>query len=238
MRRLSRLDNLENADSLKKAAILALVIGGMMLTAALVGLPILVRLAIFIGELNSANRPVDKNDIIPPTPPRILLPYVATNSAQQTITGLAEPGTNVFLTKNGESLGSVVVKGDGIWEFNRIVLKSGENKFVAIAVDQAGNNSPESAGVNMQFLTKAPDLTIDTPTDKQVITENNGVMEIKGKTSAGVRVTVNDRTMIVGGDGRFASNFVLNEGENALVFVATDSAGNQTRREMTVEYRK
>ena len=229
----SRLTRLEERRNLRKATWLA---GGtvvLVVTVVILGIPILVKMAGFLGDLKSSSRPVDKNDLIPPVPPAISLPYDATNSARIEIAGSAEPGSTVYLTQNSESQGNAVVGEDGIFRFRDVALKDGNNKFEAVAVDQSGNKSQPSSGVMLLFSNKPPELKIESPTDRQQVSGEMKV-EIKGSTGSDVRLTVNERTVIVNSSGKFATTLSLNSGENALVFVAVDRAGNQTRKELTV----
>lgn len=227
----SRLQSLEDKKNFRKATFLALGAVGLIVFVLILGIPILVRMAIFLGDLKSSKSPVEKTDLIPPVPPNLLVSFDATNSSRQTLSGLAEPGSTVYLTQNSESRGSVVVKDDGIFQFGNVILKEGDNKFVGIAIDQVGNKSQSSREVVIYYSNKRPELNVDSPTDRQQITGNR--VEIKGSTS-GTRLTVNDRLIILGNNGVFSTTYNLDPGENVLVFIASDRAGNQTRKELTV----
>lgn len=218
---------MEERRNLRKATWLAVGTVLLVVTVVILGIPILVKMAGFLGDLKSSSRPVDKNDLIPPVPPAISLPYDATNSARIEIAGSAEPGSTVYLTQNSESRGNAVVGEDGMFRFRDVALKDGNNKFEAVAVDQSGNKSQPSEGQTVYFSNKPPELTVETSAVA------DGKVEIKGSTN-GVRLTVNERTIIVSSSGKFATSLALNWGENALVFVAVDRAGNQTRKELTV----
>ncbi|MDO8488392.1 MAG: Ig-like domain-containing protein [bacterium] len=228
----SRLQRLEERRNVRKATLLGL--GAILVVVAVVvlGIPFLIRMAVFFGDLNSTNRPVDKNDQIPPAPPSISLPYDATNSATQTISGSAEPGSTVFLTLNGDSAGDVVVADDGSFAISRVTLTSGDNALSALAVDQAGNQSVTLTQLTIFFSNQPPKLDIASPTDRQQISGNT--VPVSGETEAAARLIVNDRMIIVNSTGKFSANFNLNPGENVLVFLATDRAGNETRKELTV----
>lgn len=223
----SRLTRLEERRNLRKATWLAAGTIFLVVTVLILGIPILVKMAGFLGDLKASSRPVDRNDLIPPVPPAISLPYDATNSAKIEISGSAEPGSTVYLTQNSESRGNVVVGEDGIFRFGNMALKDGDNKFEAVAVDQSGNRSQPSESQTVYYSNKAPDLTVET---SAVV---DGKVEIKGSTN-GVRLVVNDRLIILNSEGKFQTKIGVNSGENILVFVAVDRAGNQTRKELTV----
>lgn len=225
---------MEERRGVRKATLMTMGTIVLLTAAVLLGIPIMVRMAVFLGDLKSSNRPVDKSDLIPPVPPRINLSYTATNSGQQTIGGWGEAGSTVYLTQNGQEGGNVVVSEGGEFRFDGILLDNGDNLFAAVAVDQANNRSQPSDEVVLFYSNKVPELTIDSPTDRQEIKGDSRTVDVAGSTKDGIRLTVNDRVIVVGSNGKFSSKFTLNEGENVLVFVATDKSGNQTRKELTV----
>jgi len=216
---------LEDRRNSRKAVLL--VLGTIVLLALAVfgGIPVLVKMAVFLGDLKSSKMPVDKTDLIPPPPPSFSLPYDATNSARQTISGSSEAGSTVYLTLNGESVGNVVAKDDGIFTLGNINLKDGDNTLIAVAIDQVGNKGNASTEVDVYYSNKPPELTVET----SMVADNK--VEIKGTTS-GVRLTANDRLIIIGQGGKFATTINLNPDEKVLVLVTVDRAGNQTRKEV------
>lgn len=228
----SRLQTLEEKRNVRKATLLGLGTILIVIAVIILGIPFLIRLAVFFGDLNSSQRPVDKNDVIPPVPPQISLPYDATNSATQTISGSAEPGSTVFLTLNSDSAGDVVVADDGTFSISNIRLDTGNNSISAVAVDQSGNQSASSETLQIFYSQKPPDLNIDSPADHQQISDKT--VNVVGSTSAGARLSINDRLVIVGSDGKFSYQYNLNPGDNLLVLTATDKAGNQARKELTI----
>lgn len=222
---MSRLTRLEDRRNSRKTVLLILGTIVLLALAVFLGIPVLVKMAVFWGDLKSSRMPVDKTDLIPPPPPSFSLLYDATNSARQTISGGSEAGTTVYLTLNGESVGNVVTKDDGTFTLGDIRLNEGDNTLVAVAMDQAGNKGNASAEVDVYYSNKPPELTVDT----SMVADNK--IEIKGTTN-GERLTVNDRLIIIGQEGKFATTINLNPDEKTLVLIATDRAGNQTRKEV------
>ncbi len=228
---------MEEKRNIRTASLLGIGAVVVVILVVILGVPALVRLAVFLGDLKSTHSPVDKNDLISPAPPRLFSEYEATNSAELTISGSAEPGSTVFLTKNSKSVGNVVVRDDGGFEFNAVKLDDGNNEFAAIAVDQSSNKSPTSEKLAVVYTTKSPDLKIDSPTDQQKITTKEGMVDIRGSSNSDLRsLTLNDRFIVLSSEGRFNTTYKLNSGDNTMVFVATDKAGNTTRREMIVNW--
>lgn len=230
----SRMARVEEKNNMRKVTLLAA--GGIVVIVAMItlGIPALVRMVAFIGERKGGSVN-DKNDLIPPAPPSIYSPWSATNSAVQKITGQAEPGSQVVLTVNSRTLGSKKTEDDGTFTFEDVTLSDGKNALIAVAVDNAGNKSQPSAEVDMTYSKKEPKLNVDTPTDKQTFSGNPSI-DIKGQVDPDSRLTVNDRVVIVGTDGNFATKWNLPAGDTKLVFVTSDLAGNQTRKELTVTF--
>jgi hypothetical protein len=231
----SRLQRIEEKRNIRKASLLVFITVLLIIAAAIVGIPLLTRMALFFSSFN-AQTGNDKLDNIPPAAPQLVLPYEATNSATISIEGYAEAGSTVYLTQNVETDEITVTEDDGTFIFEDLALKSGENVFSAVAMDKAGNKSLTSAQKQIIYSHKSPKLVIDTPTDRQVVTGESNRMEIKGSTDSGNRVSVNERNIIVGSSGAFTGLYYLANGENVLVFISQDLAGNQTRKEMTVTY--
>ena len=61
-------------------------------------------------------------------------------------------------------------------------------------------------------------------------------MIIKGKTEKEAVVTVNERQVIVGLEGNFEADYFLTEGDNEIIVVAKDKAGNKTEKTIKVKY--
>ncbi len=200
------------------------------------GLPVLVRLAVFIGDINAARQGGGKTDLIPPAPPQIEISYSATNSAVQNIGGYSETGARVVLTRNSKPVGSVEAGVDGKFEVREVKLDEGDNMFVAVAVDPAGNKSGESQTTNLKYLAEPPKLVVDFPSDGQEVTGSNR-LEVVGKTDPGARLTINDRRVAMNGNGEFKWQFLLTPGENRVKMAVADGAGNRTEKEIVVNYR-
>lgn len=235
---MSRMERMEEQHNMRRVWTLAGITFGVVVLAVFVGVPLMIRLAVWWGDVNAKKTANEKTDFIPPVPPRIIIPFEATNSATIKVAGTAEADSTVALGNNGEPVGSVTTSKDGVWSVDKVTLSDGVNSFFAYATDQSGNKSGESDQVNVVYAAKAPELVVESPADRQLVTGKEANVELKGKTRAGVRLTVNDRVIIVGGDGKFNSKYKLTSGENLLAFLATDQFGNQTRKEIVVEYRE
>lgn len=209
---------------------------GVVVLAVMFGIPVLVKLAVFIGDMNSVRQGGGKTDLIPPAPPIVEISYTATNSAVQNIGGYSEGGARVVVTRNSKPLGSVEAGEDGRFEVTSVRLDEGDNVFAAVAVDPAGNKSGESQTVNLKYLADPPKLDVDSPADGVEVTGSNR-LEVVGKTDSGARLTINDRWVSVNASGEFKWQFTLVAGENRLKIAATDGAGNRAEKELVVNYK-
>ena len=147
--------------------------------------------------------------------------------------GFAETGSKVTVYVNSQSKGEVVVDSNGEFEVDGVRLTAGKNGVWAIAVDQAGNKSQDSAVANVDMDDVKPELAIESPTDQTTTAEPS--IEIKGKVSEPeAEVTVNARFVPVTSSGSFSTKVALNAGENKLTIKAKDRAGNEAMQELTV----
>jgi bacillopeptidase F len=198
------------------------------------GLPLLVKLAVFLGDIKAGTEKVEQADTIAPIAPQLLSLPVATFSAQIKVAGFAETGSKVTVYVNSQARGEVVTDSNGGFEVDKVGLAAGKNGVWAVAVDQAGNKSQDAAVVYVDMDDIKPELTLESPTDQTTTAASN--IEIKGKVSEPeAEVTVNGRFVPVSAGGSFAVKISLNPGENKLNIKARDRAGNEAMRELTVK---
>ena len=79
-----------------------------------------------------------------------------------------------------------------------------------------------------------PFLTIDKPADGVILREASA--EVSGESEPGASVTVAGRPIAVSPTGAFTTSIVPTEGENDVVVIATDPAGNVTKRDRKFSY--
>lgn len=198
------------------------------------GLPLLVKLAVFLGDVKAGTEKVEQADTIAPIAPQLLPLPVATFSAQIKVAGFAEAGSKVTVYVNSQTRGEVVADSNGGFELDGVALVAGKNGVWAVAVDQAGNKSQDAAVVYVDMDNTQPELTIQSPTNQTTIAASS--IEIKGKVSEPeAEVTINGRFISVSSSGSFTTKIALNPGENRLVIMAKDRAGNEAMRELTIK---
>jgi hypothetical protein len=151
------------------------------------------------------------------------------NSSTVLVSGNVDADSNVKI--NGEA-----VQVDGLGNFETTMKLSNNPDIINIfAVDVAGNSSQVT--ITVSFDTTPPPLTVTKPVMFQQI--NKLPVVVEGKTEAGAKVTVNGNNAAVSEDGTFSYALSpLLEGLNSIEIVATDAAGNMTKRSVSVKYSK
>lgn len=201
------------------------------------GIPILVNLSLFMGQKNAVESSLKDSNfyISPPT----LNPLIeATNSAQITISGFASKDETINLYINDQLIDKARTKNDGTFVFQDVTLSKGENtvRVKALIEDREKRESEFSPSYSVTLKNEPPMLTLDTPSNGQSFSKDENSINVSGKTEAGNKVTVNGFWAIVDESGKFSYNLSLRNGDNEIVVVATDIAGNKTEMERKVSY--
>jgi len=197
------------------------------------GIPLFIKLIGILADIKTQNEEVIDQDVIPPPVPRLLSVLEATNSAQLPISGFTEPGARVKIKLNDEEI-ETRADADGKFSIGKLMLRKGENRITAVAIDEANNQSETSEENIIVYDDQPPDLEIEAPKGGEIVEEGN--IEIKGKTEPKARVLVNDYIVVVDESGKFSTKILLKEGGNRIVVTAQDKAGNKTEKEITLTY--
>jgi len=201
------------------------------------GIPLLIRMSIFIAELKKPGDSISKNSNVVILPPILEPTYEATYSAKIKIRGTAESGSQVEIYLNGDSHKEIVSDNDGDFSTS-IMLTPGENRIIAIAKDKKGNESPPSETVFVDLKTTPPELVINKPDNDQKFSgEEEKEITIEGETDQKVTLYVNERLIIINQDGSFSTTYKLEEGDNNLQFTAYDNAGNTAKKDLKVSWK-
>jgi len=234
MAKFSRLIRKQESKNIRMAVIYGLLTIVLAIGVIILGIPALIRLAVFLGDLKSSSIPIETKDTIPPSPPIFTTTLEATNSAKLNIAGYAEPGSKVILYIDGQQLNEVIADSDGLFKTD-VNLVEGNNDIFSYAQDSAGNKSVKSTDLNIGFINKPPKLEITTPDKDQSSTDQNKITII-GITESETNLMINDHLVIVSKSGDFQYPISLNTGENQINIVATDKAGNKTEKMITINF--
>ncbi|MFA5749630.1 MAG: hypothetical protein WC895_00195 [Candidatus Shapirobacteria bacterium] len=231
----SRLTRKNNDQVTKKTVFLGFLTVVLAIVVLVFGLPLLIKFSIFLGEgkTKSSKNTVDK--VLPPLAPRLVLPFEATNSASVKIEGFAEAKVTVELLKNEVSIGKTEVTENGDFVFDKVILNEGDNSFSAIASTEKSGNGGESKPINLIYDNKASSLTLTNPSETS-LTVDSVDFDIIGITDKGSSVSVNGRIAMVDNNGGFKLKWQLNTGKNDLEIIARDTAGNETKKNISITY--
>lgn len=200
------------------------------------GIPFLINLSLFL-ETDRAQRTakiIQKQTVFISSPILNPIPY-ATNSANISISGIAQSNEKVELYINNELKDQTTSQKNGLFIFKNVTLNQGQNTIKARA-EKENSQSDFSPIEIIAFANKAPSLSIESPTDKQSFSKDNSPITIRGKTDPGANITINGFWAIVQGNGDFSYQLPLTNGDNQIKVVATDTAGNKTEKDLSVSY--
>jgi hypothetical protein len=236
MTRRSRLSRKQKAKNIRQAVIYGSLIFLIALGIVIIGIPLLIRVAIFVGDLRQSSQPVENKDTLPPPPP-ILKPLPeATNSAQIDLHGFSEPSATTEIFVTGQSPQKVIADKEGAFSLNNLALTIGKNEIHAVATDKAGNASQESEKLTIFFDQTPPELEILEPKNNDEFFGNQNQVTVKGKTESKATAYINDHLVIVDREGNFEYPISLEKGENKIKIVAVSKSGNQTEKEIKLNY--
>ena len=233
--RRSRLEKKNEEEITRKTIFLGLMTIVVFIALLVFGLPILIRFSIILGDLKKSKDGDQKERVLPPTAPRIVVPYEATNSARISIGGIAERKVVVELLKNEVSIGRVDTTDAGDFLFDNVGLEPGESVFTAVAISEKGGSGEVSKEVRIVFDDKPPELTMLNPVE-DALKVDSADFDVIGQSEKGVNVLVNGRVAMVDDSGKFKIKLQLNTGKNEVEIVVKDLAGNETRKKVTITY--
>ena len=201
------------------------------------GIPFLIRFSIFLGDTkNRGNNNDQVENVLPPLPPRISVPFEATKSASVNIDGLAEPKVKVELLKDDVLLGSADVGDSGDFSFESIELTPGKNVFIARAVSDQGGVSELSKPLDITFDDQIPDLAMLNPSEDKITVDYSDFDVVGQSKEIGISATINGRVAMMENDGKFKLKLQLVAGKNDIEIVVRDLAGNEAKKMITITY--
>ena len=233
--RRSRLEKKSEEEITKKTIFLGIFTVIVIILILTFGLPLLIKFSVFLGDAKRGNTSELKESVLPPLPPRIILPFEATNSSKVDVKGLAEKNLMIELLKNDVSIGKVAANDVGEFSFSDISLDQGESVFTAIAINDSGVSSEPSKEVKLKFSDKKPTLSMLNPTEDSLKVSSSD-FDVIGQSDKGVSVTVNGSVAMVDENGKFKIKLQLNTGNNQVEIIVRDVAGNETRKTLTINY--
>lgn len=168
-------------------------------------------------------------------PPAINPMNSATNSAQVIISGLAQAHQQIEIYINDQKTDVQGTKDDGSFSFNTVSLNQGDNTIKVRAV-QNNKTSDYSDPLTISYKNQPVNLTVDNPHDGDSFSKDQNNVIVSGKTDPDTKVTVNDFWAIVDDKGNYNYNLHLQNGDNQIKVIATDTAGNKTEKDLKVTF--
>ncbi|MFH1601895.1 MAG: Ig-like domain-containing protein [Candidatus Shapirobacteria bacterium] len=228
-------NNLKDKNSQRLAILLGLTTVLIIVGILLGGIPLLMGLANLLGNINNSDQEITQEDTVPPVPPTFFAVTEATNSAILKLSGSSEPESKVEIYLNNNLLLATQADEQGLFSVEKVTLEKGTNTLTAKALDASENQSQNSEEAKIVFDDQPPQLEITAPEDKSTVYSQT--VEVKGiSESENIKITVNDRLVVIEKEGEFTYPYELSQGENKITVVAEDLAGNQTEKELTVNY--
>ena len=199
-------------------------------------------LPFIIGQLsflNKRDKPIDVealkiDEAI--APPVLYIPYEATNSASISISGYAAPLSKVELYIDEEIKSQVNTDSEGKFETAPVALNLGTNNINAVTINDKDKKSLPSKNIKLYYSNEKPELSVSEPGDGAEIKGGDKKVRVAGKTEANNSVTVNGSMVIVDSEGNFQTVVALNDGDNTLKIIASNSFGNTNETERKVKY--
>lgn len=231
----SRLKRETGEEITKKTVLLGLLTVVLFALIMIFGLPLLVRFSIMLGDIKKGRESEITVKELPPSAPRLIVPFEATNSATLKINGIAESGSQIDLLKNEVLFETTEVDETGEFAFEDVSLDSGVNIFTALARREGGGTSEVSKVLEIVYDDEAPELVMINPSETELTVESDD-FDVVGKSETGTSVFVNGRVAMVDDEGRFKLKIQLNAGKNDVEVVVRDLAGNETKKKIQITY--
>ncbi len=235
--RKSRLTEHIQDETKKNIALTVLGIVALVAVLWIFGVPMLIGFSTTIDKIKNTDEitPAESNDLNYVAPPTLDALPDATNSAEIVVSGYATNKDQINLYVNGSLVDKTTTESDKSFTFRDVTLDSGKNEIKVKAVAKNKKQSDYSNEVIITYSNKPPEITIDSPQDGQKISKDNRNITVTGKTSDGVKVTVNGFWAIEQAGGKFSYDMVLAEGDNTIKIEAVDDGGNKTAKEIKVK---
>lgn len=206
-------------------------------------------LPFIIGQLsflNKRDKPIDVNTLKIDeaiAPPVLYIPYEATNSANLPISGYAAPLSKVEVYVDDEIKAQINTDSEGKFTTNPIALNLGTNNINAVTINDSNEHSSSkrkkslpSKSIKLYFSNEKPKLEISEPGDGAEIKGGDKKVKVSGETDVNNSVTVNGATVIVDSEGKFQTVIALNDGDNTVTIIASNSFGNNNQIQRIIKY--
>lgn len=160
----------------------------------------------------------------------------ATNSAEIIITGSQSDFDTVAFYINDKKVKEIDVTDKENFSEKIGPLNTGDNSVYVEARAPKAKQTKQSDTFTLAYKNKKPKLEIAEPSNDATVSNNE--VTVKGVTDDEVNIEVDGAPVVVDAQGNFQESVRLKEGENMLVITALDDAGNESKVELKVTYKK
>lgn len=106
----------------------------------------------------------------------------------------------------------------------------------APATTGGADTTPAAVSTTPYTINRATGISLTVSSPANNTTVSSASLMVRGKTVAGAEVFVNDAETTADASGNFSVSVNLDEGENYILVVVNDAAGNYSEKELTVIY--
>lgn len=221
----------------KKSIHILLIIAGILIVLILFGSQILIAFSTALGTLKSDKDQTTETTNVSYIAPPVLNPLpIATNIKTVTISGSTSADqASIELYVNGKIVDKLDADKSNDFTFESVQLDIGNNEINAKSVAANDKTSEYSNTLKIKYIGEEPSLVVTSPQNDQKFKKDESPIKVSGKSDPGVKVTINDFWTISNDDGTFYYQYNLHDGDNNLMVVATDEAGNKTQKELKIK---
>jgi len=161
---------------------------------------------------------------------------VATNSARFIVSGSIVNYNILNFFINEEKVRQEKIMSGDFFSQEIGDLEKGKNEIYIEALSDDGQSSKKTNVYTVIFDDEKPTLEISSPQDKTTV--NNQEIILKGKTDNEIYIKINEIPVVVDATGNFSTPIRLKDGDNNIVVIAEDVAGNRETKNLIVTYKK
>jgi hypothetical protein len=210
---------------------------GLIIFMFVFGLNFLVNVGIWVGNTLSGNRSdqqIRREDFfgtlfVDDLPP-------ATNSAEIFVSGTSSDFDRIAFYVNDKKSDEIELMNNDSFSEKVSGLKEGKNTLFVRAYNDTLKEQKESDPVTVIYKKGKPKLEITEPANDATVKKDE--ITVKGTTEEGNELEVDGSPVVVTAQGSFQESVRLKEGENSIVILARDIAGNEETVELKVKYEK
>lgn len=169
-------------------------------------------------------------------PPVLFIPFESTNSATLPLSGYSTPLSKVEIYIDDELKNLAQTDSEGKFSADSITLNLGTNNIYAVTINDSDKKSLPSKTIKLYYSNEKPTLEVSQPTEGTAINGGDKKVTVSGKTDPNNTVTVNGSTVIVNSEGNFQTSIGINDGDNTITVISSNSFGNTNQIQRIVKY--